>query len=173
MLMYGQIDPRSYDPSFEDHGCIFNIASLKEGYNRLSLLTPPNHMGYTTDREFDINYMNYIFNNDSVFVEFFMIVYYLYIGKDVYLLYSIEDWSENIIESLLKLVQQRYGLNAYCVNSDEDYTYCRLNDNTEFNREWGLYNLDQDKERFTYAVQHYMMNFGRLPYNIEGFVVNE
>jgi len=173
MLMYGQKDPREFDPSFEEHGCIFNITSLKEGYNKLNMLVPMNSMGYTTDRDYDIAYANYIFNNDAVFVEFFIIIYYLYIGKDVYLIYSNEDWSENIIESLLKLIQQRYGYNAYLINEDEDYIYSKMNDSTYFNGEWGLYNLDIDKNRFSYAVQNYILNFGKLPYMIEGFIVNE
>ena len=37
---------------------------------------------------------------------------------------------------------------------------------------FGLYNLDQDKERFTYLMESYRLaNNGALPYQLDGFVV--
>ena len=51
-----------------------------------------------------------------------MIIQILYAGRSVYLMYGDEDWNENLIESLLKIIQQRYGYNAYHVESDEEYT---------------------------------------------------
>ena len=80
---------------------------------------------YITDREFDIAYMNYIMNYDDVFCEFFQIIYNLYIGIDVLIIASKDDWSENILESLLKLIQQRYGYDAVYIETDEDYMYAR------------------------------------------------
>lgn len=137
-----------------DTGEVFNLSSLKEGYYKLSYLIPPNSIGVFTGRDFDIAYANYILGNDTVFVQFFNIIINLYYGKDVYIITSPEDWSENLIESLLKLIQQRYGYNGAYIGSKEDY-YALLNSNTrfEFEKGFGLLNLDQDKERYAILIQ--------------------
>ena len=46
-----------------------------------------------------------------------------------------EDWSENIVESLLKLIQQRYGYNAYRIDSYDDYQFAYANNISEFDKE--------------------------------------
>ena len=60
------------------------------------------------------------------------------------------DWSENIAESLFKAIQQRYGYNAYFCNSEEDYLWIKNScEYPRFDPNWGIYNLDIDKERYT------------------------
>lgn len=148
MLMYGEA---CYAFSID---CIkFNITSLAEGFVRLNYLIPPNSLGVFHGRDFDIAYMNYIFENDVVFKDFFAIIYHLYIGNDVYLVVSKDDWSENLIESLLKLIQQRYGYNASEINSFEDYIYFKNNSMNGFDHMYGIANLDIDKERYTYLIE--------------------
>lgn len=167
MLMFGVARDDILNISFSGTGVMYNLSSLKEGFNRLQLLIPPNEIGRFTDREFDIAYANYIFNNDNVFCEFFQIIYNLYLGYDVFILASEEDWSENILESLLKLIQQRYGYNAARIDSDYDYIFARNNMSFDFAPGYGLYNLDQDKERFSYLIETFRLNNGgNLPYNI-------
>lgn len=175
MLMYGYDRNDILSIDFAGEGLIYNLASMKEGFIRLPNLIPPNKIGHFVDRDFDIAYANYIMSNDTVFCEFFQIIYNLYIGKDVFIMYSQnEDWAENILESLLKLIQQRYGYNAVRIDSDEDYIYARNNVLSDFDKSYGLYNLDIDKERFTYLIENYRLSCdGILPYNLEGFVVNE
>lgn len=144
MLLYGNslnIQPRCK---------VFNISSLYEGVNceYLKLLTPPvGTMVTTGDRQFDINYYNYIMLNDPVFVQFFTIIYNLYLGIDVYLLVGDEDWQENLIEALLKVIQQRYGYNAIKINCEEDM-FMAMSSNQDFDKCFGLYNLDMDKARY-------------------------
>lgn len=168
MLMYGLDKPEVLGLKFSGQGVVYNLTSLKEGYNRLRLLVPPNNLGKFTDRDFDIVYANYIFGNNYVFAEFFQIIYNLYIGLDVFIIYSESDWSENILESLLKLIQQRYGYNAVLINSDEDYIYAKNNFNIDFAPGYGLYNLDQDKERFSFFVSELAANnHGKIPYQIQ------
>lgn len=146
MLMYGTYE------NMIDSGLVYNLTSLREGYERLPLLVPPNEIGKLTGRDFDIAYMNYIFGNDSVFYQFFFIIMALYNDMDVFLIVSKDDWSENLVESLMKLIQQRYGYNGVEIKSPNDYIYYmnQSKDLPEFNPYFGIQNLDSDKERFAY-----------------------
>ena len=167
MLMYGVGRDDILNIGFAGTGVMYNLTSLREGFNTLRLLIPPNEIGRFTDRDFDIAYANYIMSNDNIFCEFFQIIYNLYLGYDVFILASEEDWSENILESLLKLIQQRYGYNSVRIDSDDDYIFARNNMSFDFAPGYGLFNLDQDKERFSYLIETYRLNNGgNLPYNI-------
>lgn len=148
MLMYGN----SMNAELVD-AKIYNISGMKEGYENLQILIPPNEIGTTYGREFDIAYMNYVLYNDNVFVEFFRIIQNLYTGINVYLVFGDNDWSENLCQSILKIIQQRYGYNGYFINSFEDYIFASTNDSSDFNKQYGLYNLDQDKNRYSYLVK--------------------
>ena len=172
MLLYGNKNILEYDSGFFDHGVIFNTTSYKMGWEELNLLIPPNTIGHLQDRDFDIAYANYIFNNNWTFVQFFLIIYNLYICKDVYILVNDEDWAVNLDESLFKLIQQRYGINAIRIETEEDYMYAKLNMDSDFNKGFGIMNLDQDKERFAYLVEQYRIYYKQLPSRyLEGFVV--
>ena len=170
MLMYGPAS--AADIKFGGKGVMYNLSSMREGFISLQALIPPNTIGRLTDREFDIAYANYIMSNDTLFCIFFQIIYNLYIGKDVFIIISTEDWSENLLESLLKLIQQRYGYNSVLINTEADYLYAANSMNFGFAPEYGIYNLDQDKERFTTLIEQYRIaNNGALPLDLEGFVV--
>ena len=170
MLMYGPAS--AADIKFGGKGVMYNLSSMREGFISLQSLIPPNTIGRLTDREFDIAYANYIMSNDTLFCIFFQIIYNLYIGKDVFIIVSTEDWSENLLESLLKLIQQRYGYNAVLINTEADYLYATNSMNFGFAPGYGIYNLDQDKERFTTLIEQYRIaNNGALPLDLEGFVV--
>ena len=134
---------------------VFNLNSMREGYVRFRFILPPNELGKYLDRDFDISYFNYIFQNDNVFKEFFSIIYEIYINNDVFIIVDESmDWSENIAESLFKVIQQRYGYNAYRVNSLNDYLWIKNSDSLpQFNPHWGIYNLDIDRQRYTVLVE--------------------
>ena len=106
---------------------------------------------YNDDKQFDIDYANYFFSNDAVFMEFMKIVYPLYEGYDVFLLVSRnEDTHDIITESICKLIQQRYGYNYQLLNLKDDIDYY---DDSNFSF-YGIQTFDTDKERMTYlAVQ--------------------
>ena len=72
---------------------------------------------------------------------------------------SEDDWSLVLVESLMKLLQQRYGLSSLYVKTEEDILY---GDDCEFEVGFGMANLDQDKERYATLVeyQNYLMNGG-------------
>ena len=138
---------------------VYNITSMKEGLYRLNLV-PPNSMGHMIDKDFDIAYANYIMSNDAIFYDFFKIIFDLYLNHDVLLLYSDDQWSENMAESLNKLIQQRYGYNCVRINSFDDYVYARMNIEDGFNPEYGILNLDQDKDRFAYINESIRIHNG-------------
>lgn len=149
--MYGPTRCVEYlDSSF----VIYNFTGMLEGFNSIQALIPPNGLGRFDSYEFDVNYFNYILGNNNLFLVFFRIVQSLYIGKKVYIIADEADWSENLVESLLKIIQQRYGYNAYCVRDNQDILYALQRDNSDFDPTYGLMNLDQDKYRYQYLVKN-------------------
>ena len=137
-------------PDYKEKFVILNLSSLAERYERVHLV-PSISARYNDDKQFDIDYANYIFSNDLIFMEFMKIVYPLYIGADVFLLVSRNENTHDIItESLCKLIQQRYGYNYQLLNNKDDIDYY---DDSNFNI-YGIQTFDMDKERMTYlAVQ--------------------
>lgn len=142
---------------------VFNVTSMCEGYRRLNLI-PPNSLGLFMDRDFDIAYALYILNNDWIFFDFFSIIYLLYLEKgDVYLIFSDENWSINLAESLLKLIQQRYGYNGFRIDNMEDL-FAANNIQVGFNTSYGLANLDEDKARYGFLEESLRIRNGGRPY---------
>lgn len=130
-----------------DNTEIWNFNSLVEDYRFLNLL-PPNNLGAASEYEFDNKYYEYIFTNNDTFVRFMNMIKCLYDGKNVYLIvYGDDYWSDNIVQSLLKLIQQRYGINATLVNTVEDVIYAS---NSKFDPYFGIANLDQDLDRYEF-----------------------
>ena len=163
MLMYGP--SRCLNIRFAGDGVEYSFTTFKEMPNKLLYLLPKLNL-VTDDYNFDLEYANYIMTNDVAFVEFFQIIYNLYIGKDVFLAVDMEEnWAENLLESLLKFIQERYGYTAVKIESEDDYIFARCNSNSDFNPEYGIYNLDIDKERFYSLVSSGIQ--GSTPLNIE------
>ena len=152
MLMYGPSRCLQYidTSSFK----VLNLTGMIEGFDSIQALIPPQTLGKFSTYEFDVNYYNYIMENDGVFILFFRIIQFLYSGKDVYIISDEQEWCESLIESLLKIIQQRYGYNAYPVSSDEDVLYALQRDESYFNSSYGLANLDVDKTRYQYIVNN-------------------
>lgn len=149
MLLYGNADIAS--ALLENNNIHFyNFTSLNEKFiNKLNLV-PPNNLGANSEYVFDVKYMNWILSNDINFINFMRIIIDLYDGIDVFLVISNDNWSETLIESLLKLIQQRYGISAVRINEYNDIYYA---EDSDFNEGYGLFNLDNDKERYTYIIQ--------------------
>lgn len=103
-----------------------------------------NDMMYSV--EFDKLYANYILTCDSAFVSFMNILMGQYYGENSFVL--INDELESIInltESIIKLIQVRYGLNCSIVNDPYDILYCEESDMSDN----GIKTFMIDKERFT------------------------
>lgn len=157
MLLYGNCHNIPNDCK------VINFSSLITGYPDAKLL-PPNNLGAINEYDFDIKYMHYILDIDTNFINFMNLVMEIYYGNDIYLIISEDAWSNTLIESLLKLMQQRYGLNAIFINSEEDYIYEKLNGNcTEFNSSYGIANFMIDKDRYVYLYAYEKAKKGDVP----------
>lgn len=102
--------------------------------------------GDCTGPEFDIAYHNYILNNPASFMQFMSLIVPAYTDPDVLVQVMIRPsrFRDILTESLLKLIQQRYGYNVYVVNELEDFLYV---DESDFSIP-GLFNMDQDVARW-------------------------
>lgn len=152
MLMYGDILVLN-DILEMPQTKVYNYSSLIEGYPRLNLM-PPRSLGGATEYEFDVNYMQYIIGNDIIFMNFMTIILDIYNGFNVYLIVDEDEmWSCMLVDSLMKLVQQRYGINGVRIHSLEDFQFAK----EDYFADYGIINLDQDKERYAYLDQQYKM----------------
>lgn len=135
----------------EQTATLFNLSSIINSGIRLPALIPPlyflnQQIELDNEKTFDMAYANYIMQNDAAFTDLFKIINTIYNGGTAIILYSDNEYTNIITESLLKFIQQRYGLNPiYIMNSIDDWD-CITQD-TRFNL-LGVFNLDTDKERF-------------------------
>jgi hypothetical protein len=136
----------------------YNLSSYYNDAPTLEALIPtPNCipseviLGDATDPSFDIEYHNYIINNQNPFMEFMSIIIPAYTSPDtlVQVMIRASNFRDVITESLLKLIQQRYGYNACIVNELDDFIYTIESD---FSIP-GLFALDQDLQRWR-SVMH-------------------
>ena len=148
MLMYGNANAASLVETKSDT-IILNLSSLSERYTNRLFLVPPNNLGANSEYDFDIKYMQWIMNNDSIFIIFFPLIIELEKGMNVFIVIDSDSWSISLIESLLKLIQQRYGFNGLLVNTIEDILYaeeCKFSD-------YGIINFDTDLNRYSYIMK--------------------
>lgn len=151
MLFYGNKDNIIIDGNCR----VVNFSSLVEGFPDAKLL-PPNNLGAVNEYDFDVKYMHYIMDININFINFMNIIMELYYNNnDIYLIISEDDWSSILIDSLLKLIQQRYGINGILINSYEDYIYEKVYNTSisEFDSGYGIPNLMIDKERYIYLYE--------------------
>ena len=145
---------------------LYNFNSIKEKGIRLNLF-PPNNLGAINEYDFDCRYANYIMQNDAAFCSMMSIVMDMYNGINIFILVDDEDtplfdgWNVILVESFLKLLQQRYGLNGTRIANHYD-----MEDANETSFvDYGLLNLDIDKERYAYLVEQARIMNGGAPYN--------
>lgn len=159
MLLYGTVEvAKSLLENDNIH--FYNFTSLSEMFNRnnLNLIPPPHTLVANTEYEFDVQYMHWILDNDINFVNFMKIIMDLYNGIDAFLVIAngnYDNWSDVLVESLLKLIQQRYGIVAARINEYNDIYYA---EDSNFVEGYGVMNLDMDKERYTYIVESFNVN---------------
>lgn len=113
----------------------------------------PSDLDYNNEREFDIQYMNYILSNERAFLNMMSVMWELYNGSNVCVLVSDKDeYRESLNESLIKFIQQRYGWNANIVKSIDDIEVLEDGDFSPS----GILNFDEDKERVALASSELM-----------------
>jgi len=99
--------------------------------------------------EFDMAYANYILTNDDAFIDFMEIMMCMYYNEDVFILTDLDSPPVvSMCESILKLIQQRYGYNCYIANEPEDIFSMPMSEISEM----GSQVFIQDKERYAYLT---------------------
>jgi hypothetical protein len=127
----------------------FNVANLGD---RLNHLWAPDIILQTCSLEsvaFDMAYANYILTNNEAFQDFMEILMGMYYsdGGDVFVLTDLNSTPVvSMVESIIKLIQQRYGYNCYIANCPEDITDIPESDMSDIGTQVFL----QDKERYAH-----------------------
>lgn len=104
--------------------------------------------GNSTSPEFDRYYSNYIFQDHNAFFQFMNIIVYEYMDPSVLvqILINTDGIREAISESLMKLIQQRYGMSSFYVFTPEDFMYINVPEVGVSIP--GLFTLDQDLAQY-------------------------
>lgn len=133
---------------------VYNLSSYYGDVPTLNMLIPSiAHMpeesldgDVSSFPAFDVAYNSYIMSNDDAFVQFMNIMIPAYTSPDVLvqILISSSEFRDAITESLIKLIQQRYGYNIYIVNEPEDFLYTTESDFSVP----GLFAMDGDLDRW-------------------------
>lgn len=129
---------------------VYNLTSLYEGFYRLQFI-PPFEIFDNCSNDFDIAYMNWIFNYEPAYMDFMSIISKIIQGINVCILVIDNDNFDIINESLQKLLSQRYGIVANIVNTIEDWDEC-----TDIGpRNVGhTFNLDRDLEIYSTLIMN-------------------
>lgn len=144
LLMYGERNGLdSFLKKTKEDVYVVNFSSPCEGFPQLDIL-PRVRFNLDDSQEFDVAFANYIFSDDYRFKQFFSMIFPLYAGENVYILTSKTEFYDMLNESLMKIIQQRYGYIFNEVNNEDDIDYLKSG---SFSIQ-GLYNLDIDKERY-------------------------
>lgn len=131
----------------------YNLSSYYNDIPLLNMLLPSPEFipetvlnGDCTTPEFDISYHGYIINNNEAFKQFMNIIVPVFTTPDIliHVLINESPFRDVITESLIKLIQQRYGYNAYIINDIDDFMYA---EESTFSIP-GLFTIDQDISRW-------------------------
>ena len=132
---------------------VLNFTSLYSGYPSLSALTTNmynmNQSGlpsniYVDTVQFDIQYANAIFRDDKMFEAFMSIMIPVHEGINSILLVHRDTYRDSLMESLIKLIQQRYGYNSWIVEDIDDIDCIHESTFTPY----GIMALDADIKRY-------------------------
>ncbi len=144
MLLFGETEClEKYLSTTKDQVSVLNFSSITERYPILHIL-PKERFDIDDSQQFDIAFANYILSDDYRFCQFFSIILGLYYSYNVVVLISKNEFFDILNESLMKLIQQRYGYIINEINTVEDLDYLVEG---SFSIQ-GLYNLDLDLKRY-------------------------
>ena len=136
---------------------VYNYTSPLEGFPVLRLRPMREELMNINDGRFDYSYEEYIFKNDQTFLEMMKIIMPLYMNQNVCLLIKQGEPFTSMAESLLKIIQHRYGYNGILINDPYDLSMIDEEfDESDFSTP-GLSMLDADKERYSYLMEYSRM----------------
>lgn len=100
--------------------------------------------------EFDTHYANYILSEENAFVAFMDVMMGQYYGGNAFVLYDDNSpLVENLVDSISKLIELRYGLVPKIVHDEMDLMF--LDDDSGMSPQ-GYEVFMMDKERYTMLV---------------------
>lgn len=100
--------------SIKNNVYIVNLSSSNLKIKSSSLFYVPRSTFESVN--YDIEYANYIFSNTEQRIEFLLLMHELLIGNDVLIMIGTFPGMYEMAESLLKLIQSRYGYNGYFIS---------------------------------------------------------
>jgi hypothetical protein len=128
---------------------VMNLSSLYSGYQSITDLitivprinnTQMPHNVFVDSFEFDTNYAYTLLNDPMMFHHLMEIMIPSREGEIVIILVQRDPYRDSVMESLIKLIQQRYGYNSWVINDPTDVEYIK---ETPFTP-WGITTLDKD-----------------------------
>lgn len=132
---------------------VMNLSSLYSGHiditDLITKISPINNTGLSTPDfvnsvQFDMMYMGAIMNDPNLFHKLMMIMLHAHEGYLVNILVQRDWYRDAVMESLIKLIQQRYGYNCWIIEEPEDVMYIK---NDVFTPS-GLLTLDSDIHKY-------------------------
>jgi len=108
---------------------ILNLSSFYSGYinitHLIAKISPINNTGlpmpeFVNSVEFDIQYASAVLNDPLLFGSLINIMLRAYEGYLVCILVQRDPYRDAVMESLIKLIQQRYGYNCWIIEDPDD-----------------------------------------------------
>ena len=108
---------------------ILNLSSLYSGHinitHLIAKISPINNTGmpmpeFVNSVEFDMQYASAVLNNPELFGSLINIMLRSYEGYLVCILVQRDPYRDAVMESLIKLIQQRYGYNCWIIEDPDD-----------------------------------------------------
>jgi hypothetical protein len=108
---------------------ILNLSSYYSGYinitHLITKIAPINNSGvpmpeFVNSYDFDMQYASSILSNSELFGSLINIMLRAYEGYLVCILVQRDPYRDAVMESLIKLIQQRYGYNCWIVEDVDD-----------------------------------------------------
>ena len=146
---------------------IYNLSSYYSGYNDITKLITKIQIINNTEMlanefiyspYFDNIYYNSILNDHELFCCLLQLMMNVYNGNNAIVLISHDNYRDAITESLIKLIQVRYGYNCWEIENVEDLDILK---ETHFTPQ-GIQNLDADKQTYDSILLKYGVNLESL-----------
>ena len=108
---------------------ILNLSSFYSGHinitHLIAKISPINNTNmpmpeFVNSVEFDMQYMSAVLNNPELFGSLINIMLRSYEGYLVCILVQRDPYRDAVMESLIKLIQQRYGYNCWIIEDSDD-----------------------------------------------------
>jgi hypothetical protein len=152
MIIFGDNNIVPYLLGNRERYFVLNFFNPTNLGTRISNMFLPQIIRQTCDLEspqFDMAYAKYLLEDNNAFQDFMEILMSMYYNENDNVL-ILTDLSSSLVtamcESIIKLIQQRYGYNCYIANCPEDIMTIPESEMSEM----GMKIFLQDKERYSY-----------------------